>query len=117
MEARQRRFSQKTAERAKPQILQITHGNHQELRSRNTEHPLFFRTCVVRLAVFGIEIPAKDKNAGQRHHEKDEAKSQPDVPPENCQIEHRRKHGGDEEEEPGQRGGGHFCHDGTIFHM
>ena len=78
--------------------------------------PLLFWLGVFWFAVLGIEIPAKNKNAGQRQHKKEEAKSQPDVPPENSQIEHRGEHGGNEEEQSSERRGCHFCHYGTIFH-
>ena len=84
----------------------IEHGWRPD--ENNLKPRLFVWFCVVWFAVFGIEIPAKDKNAGQREQEKNKAKSQPDGPPEICQIEHRRKHGGNEKEQSGERGGYHL---------
>ena len=60
--------------------------------------PLLFWLSVFWFAVLGIEIPAKNKNAGQSQNKENEAKSQPDIPPKDGQIEHRREHGGNEEE-------------------
>ncbi len=67
--------------------------------------------------MLGIEVSAKDKDAAERHQKESKAKSQPDVPPENGQIEHRRKHGGNEEEQSGERADCHFFHHGTILHI
>ena len=66
--------------------------------------------------MFGIEIPAKDKNADQRRHKEDDTKYQPDVPPDKRQIQHRREHGGHEEQQPEQRGEYHFFYHDTILH-
>jgi hypothetical protein len=77
---------------------------------------MFLRGLGLRI-VLGVEVPAKQKHADQGGHEKREADSQPDVPPKNRQIEHGRKHRGDERKESGQRRYHHFHHDDTVLHI
>jgi hypothetical protein len=67
--------------------------------------------------VVGIEVPAKEKNAAQRDQKERETKSQPEVPPKNGQIEHRRKHGGNKGEQSGDRADYHFRYHDTILHI
>lgn len=67
--------------------------------------------------MLGIEVPAEDENAGQRQQEKKKAEPQPKIPPEVCQIEHRRKDGGDGEEQSSPRRGGHFYQYDLILHI
>jgi hypothetical protein len=75
----------------------------------------FVRLGVIRLAVFRIEISAKDKNARQTHHKERDAEPQPDVSPEDWQIKHGTKYGTVKGQKPGDRTDCHFDHNGTVF--